>query len=180
MRSIMYETALAWTGLAVLFLLCLPFAGARRLILEVSGLLLRLALLALLAAGAALWFRPDLLPPEAAQAREALPWARDALPPAGSPFFGMAVALPVVAVLLPFLAVLDLARRASRRPPDPRPVETVAPTQAEPVLAVVEPVAEAPRPQPAHHPRRADRRAAAETMGDVGSRKPFRVADHLS
>src|SRR5262245_65350286 len=50
----------AWAGLIVLAILCLPVA--RKFVLELSALVLRLAMLALLAGGAYLWFRPDAMP----------------------------------------------------------------------------------------------------------------------
>jgi hypothetical protein len=174
----MNEQIVAWTGFALVLLFCLPFSGTRKLVLELSGWALRLALLALLAGGALLWFRPDLLPEEVVSALDRFPAVRDFLPSPGSEAFGPAASALVAAVFLPLLAVLDATRKlsgarfrrlrrladAARREPAPAPVEYTIPQ---------------PRPlgRPVAGMRRSDRRAAAETMGQVGSRKPFRVAD---
>src|SRR5438094_9402486 len=104
----MLEPVLALVGLALLAVLCLPFSGFQKLVLEVYGLALRLALLALLAGGAVLCLRPELLP--VAQAENVLSWfprMREILPAPGSPLFGAAPAALVTAVLLPPLAGID-------------------------------------------------------------------------
>ena len=174
----MYEPILAWAGLAVLFLLCLPFVGARKVVLEVCAWGLRAVLLATLAGGAFLWFRPEQTPAAVYTALETFPQLRDLLPAVGTPLFGLAAACLVTAVFLPLLAVFDVTRRLAGYDLRRRPVAVVAPAP-EPV-AVVDPAATAyPLGRPGPMPRRPDRRAAAEAMAEVGSRKPFRVADQV-
>lgn len=162
----MFEPVLALVGLALLAVLCLPFSGIHKLILEVYGLVLRLALLALLAGGAILWFRPNWLP--AAETENVLslfPSLRQILPEPGSQLFGATVAALVTAVLLPLLAVIDVSRKLAGRRLRRLRVLTRE--------AVVE---QAPAP-PVQH--RLDRRAAADTLAQAGSRKPSRVADRV-
>ena len=60
----MFEQILPWVGLGVLFVLCLPISPVQKLVLEVSAWGLRLGMIALLAAGAYLGFRPGDLPAE--------------------------------------------------------------------------------------------------------------------
>jgi hypothetical protein len=178
----MYPHILAWTGFAFLLLLCLPFSGTRKLVLEVSSWALRLALLTLLTGGAVLWFRPDLLPAEVGSVLDALPGVRDLLPLPQSQTFGLAAAALVTVVFLPLLAVLDVTRKlAGQRLRLLRPVADATRSSTTP-LAATEPVPVVPRApvaSPAPAQRRADRRAAADTMAEVGSRKPFRVADQV-
>jgi hypothetical protein len=178
----MYEHILAWTAFALLLFLCLPFSGTRKLVLELSGWALRLALLAVLAGGAVLWFRPDLLPAEVSSVLDAFPTVRDVLPPPQSQTFGLVAAALVTALFLPLLAILDVTRKlAGRRLRRLRQVADGARPAPTPVLAA-EPVPVAgpvPVVSPAPAQRRADRRAAADTMAEVGSRKPFRVADQV-
>src|SRR5947209_228130 len=111
----MYEPILAGAGLVLLLILCLPFARIQKLILEVYALALRLALLALLAAGAYLWFFPERLPPEVTEAVNSFPALGGFLPEPGTPLFGACAAALVVAGLLPFLAVLDVTRQLAGR-----------------------------------------------------------------
>ena len=59
-----YLPVVALVGLALLLVLCLPFARIQKLVLELSALVLRLALLVLLGAAAYLWFHPGDLPAE--------------------------------------------------------------------------------------------------------------------
>jgi hypothetical protein len=60
----LYEQIIAWVGLALLLLLCLPFAKLQKLVLEVAAWALRLVLLGILGAAAYLWFCPRNLPVE--------------------------------------------------------------------------------------------------------------------
>ena len=53
---------LPWVGLALLLVLCLPIPAVQKLVLELTACALRLALLAVLAGAAYLWFRPAELP----------------------------------------------------------------------------------------------------------------------
>lgn len=184
----MVEPILAWVGFALMLLFCLPVAGLRKLLLELSALVLRLALLAVLAGAAVLWFRPDLLPSEVVGVVEPFPRVRSLLPEPGSQTFGLALAALVVAPLLPCLAMLDVTRKLAGRHLRilrrlVHATQTAPATSASvPAPVVVEaPIAESRHPQPVVPPqRRPDRRAAADTIGDLGSRKPYRVADHLS
>jgi hypothetical protein len=178
----MPEHLLLWAAFALVLVLCLPFAAARKVVLEVSSWGLRLGLLALLACGAYLWFRPASVPTEVVRVVDASPLLREILPAPGSQAFGLAAATLVVAILLPLLAVLDVARilgggrlrrlcrlsDAMRAEPAPAPTVVQTSPPARPVVAAV----------PIN--RRPDRRTAAETMAEAGSRKPFRVADHVS
>src|SRR5262245_55237306 len=102
---------LLWVGFALAALLCLPFAGTRKLILELSALAVRLSLLALLAGGAVLWFRPNLLPDEVVRVVNSIPPARDILPSPESRTFGLATVCLAAAILIPCLAMLDVTRR---------------------------------------------------------------------
>jgi hypothetical protein len=167
----MAEQILIWTCFAVVLLLCLPFRGARKLILEASGLILRIALLAVLAGGALLWFRPDLLPGQVVTTLFTIHGVRDLLPAPESPMFGVAAATLLAAVFLPLLAILDVTRRLAWRT---TPLLVVEPTPAPAPAAVV-----GRSTIPLTGPRKSDRRAAAEKMADIGSRRPFRVADDL-
>jgi hypothetical protein len=162
-----YLPVVAWAGLALLFLLCLPFAGISKLVLEVSALLLRLGLLALIAGAAYLWFRPAELPAQVPDTLSSFPRLAERLPDPASPYFGVCAAAPIVIALLPLLAVLDVTRRlAGRRL---RRLRTLA---VEPV-AVTPPVAVEPAPVG----RRVDRRGASTTLAEVGTRKPVRLID---
>jgi hypothetical protein len=110
----MYEQVLAWGGLALLLVLCLPLAAVQKLVLEVYGWVLRLAVLALLGTAAYLWFRPEHLPVEVTDTVNDSPRLRALLPQPGTPNFGICAAALVVAGLLPLLAVLDVCRKPFR------------------------------------------------------------------
>jgi hypothetical protein len=163
----MLEPVLALVGLALLAILALPFSGFQKLVLEVYGLVLRLALLALLAGAAVLCLRPEWLPlAETEKVLSQFPRVREVLPEPGSPLFGAAVAGLITAVVLPFLAVIDVARKlAGWRLRRLRVLTRTVRTEP------------APAPAPAV-PRRVDRRTAANTLAEAGSRKPYRVANH--
>src|SRR5438045_2080820 len=107
----MYEQVLAWAALAVLALLCLPFPGLQKLILTVTAWGLRLLLLALLVGAGYLWFYPEQLPREVSGELTYYPRLSANLPSPRSPYFGVCLAGPVVAALLPVLAVLDVCRK---------------------------------------------------------------------
>jgi hypothetical protein len=155
---------IVWVGLALLLLLCLPFAGIQKLVLEISAWALRLALLALLGAAVYLWFRPDDLPVEVTNTLDSFPRLRAILPEPGTQYFGACVAAPLVAALVPLLAVLDVCRKlAGWR------LRRLRALAAGPKVEGSPPVPE-PRPAPVVH--RIDRRAAADTLAKAGSRKP--------
>ena len=174
----MYEPILLWIGWAVILLLCLPFASTRKLILDVCGIVLRLALLAVLAGGVLLWLQPDRLPSQVSRFVDDYPAFWDSLPPPGTQAFGLAVAIFVAGICLPLLAILDTARQWMHvTQPVPVPVAT---EPEQPIPATVTPIPAAAAPaKPAVAHKRPDRRAAADTMAKVGSSKPFRVADHV-
>jgi hypothetical protein len=169
----MYEQVIAWVGLALLLVLCLPFAGVAKLVLEVYACALRVALLALLGTAAYLWFRPGDLPVEVTDTLNSSPRLRALLPEPGTQTFGISVAALVAAVFLPLLAVLDVSRRlAGRR------LRRLCALSARPGGEATLPPAPAPQRGPSPAPRLIDRRAAADAMAEAGSRKPVRAADH--
>src|SRR5207248_674375 len=106
--SVPTDQIITCAAAALVFLLCLPFAGTRKLLLELSGWALRLGILAALAGGGYLWFRPDEVPAWVNRFVDAVPYARDWLPPLGSPAFGLAAAVLAAAPLLPLLAAIDV------------------------------------------------------------------------
>ena len=169
----MYEHVIAWAGLALLLVLCLPFAGIQKLVLDVYTWALRLALLALLGTAAYLWFRPEHLPVEVTDMLNNFPRLRALLPEPGTQIFGISVAALVAAVFLPLLAVLDVSRQlAGRR------LRRLRALSARPEAEAPLSPATAPQRGPSPAPRPIDRRAAADAMAQAGSRKPFRAADH--
>jgi hypothetical protein len=164
-EQVMYEQVIAWVGMVLLLVLCLPFAAIQKLVLEVYGWALRLALLALLGAAAYLWFRPEHLPVEATDTLNNFPRLKALLPVPGTPNFGISVAALVVAVLLPLLAVLDVCRKlAGGR------LRRLRVLAAGPV-AEAPPPAPAPQRGPSPAPRRVNRWAAADTMAEAASRQ---------
>ena len=159
-----YLPVIALVGLALLAVLCLPFARLQKLVLEVSAWALRLALLALLGAAAYLWFHPGDLPSEVADSANALlntfPRLRDIVPEPGTPYFGVCVGALVVIVLLPLLAALDVSRKLAGWRLRRLRALAAAPQDVE------------PPPAPARAMHRVNRRAAADALAGVGSRKP--------
>jgi hypothetical protein len=151
-----------WAGAILLAILCLPVWGLAKGVVEVATWALRLALLGLLAGGAYLWFRPADLPARVSSFLDSVPGFLSLLPDRGTPAFALCAASWVVAALVPFLAVLELARRAAvvRR-------------------VVVAPVAEAvpvePAPEGVPVLRPIDRRTASATIASVWSRRPARA-----
>jgi hypothetical protein len=171
----LYEQAIPWIGLALLLVLCLPFVGIQKLVLEVYGWGLRLALLALLFTATYLWFHPEQLPVEVTDTLNNVPLLKALLPESGSPFFGICVAAAVVALLLPVLAVLDVCRMlAGRRLRRLCILATGPGAEASPRSVP------ATQREPRRAPRRIDRWAAADTMAEVASRQPLRPADRLA
>jgi hypothetical protein len=165
----MYEQILPWIGLGALLILCLPIPRVQRLVLEVSVWALRLGMIALLAGGVYLWFRPGNLPAVVSDTLNNFPGLLALLPDLGSPAFGLCAACWVVAALVPFLAALDVTRcLAGQRPSrvtaaSPVVLETVAEPLAEPVAA---------ERMPAGLPilRPVERRTAAAAMTSAASR----------
>jgi hypothetical protein len=156
MSDPLYDQVIAWVGLALLLLLCLPFARIQKVVLELCAWLLRLALLAVLGGAAYLWFRPADLPVEAADLLGNVPPPlQPFLPVPGTQHFGVCIAGLIVLLLLPLLALLDVGRRMAGRPPQPVP-----PPAEEPKVVGTTPVVV----------RRTDRRAAAATLAEAGAR----------
>jgi hypothetical protein len=168
-----YEQVIAWVGVALLLVLCLPFGGVQKLVLEVYGWVLRLALLALLGAAAYLWFRPEHLPVGVTDTLNNFPRLRALLPEPGTQHFGICAAALFVAVLLPLLAVLDVTRKLAGARLRRLRALTAGPGAEKP-----RPPAPASQRGPSPAPRGVDRWAAADTLAAAGSRKPSRVADH--
>jgi hypothetical protein len=161
----MSEPILVCVGLTLLFVLCLPFAGIHKLILELSAWALRVLLIALLAAAAYLWFDPARLPADVTAAFSEFPRVRVLLPDPATPYFGVTVAAVVVTALLPVLAVLDVTRRlAGSRLRRLRALTT----QSEVEVVRPAPLA-SERPVPVL--RRTDRRAAADALAGVSPRR---------
>lgn len=166
----MTEQIIPWAALGLAALLCLPFAGLQKLILEASAWALRLGMLTLLAAAGYLWFYPEQLPAEIASALADFPRLKQVLPEPTAPHFGMSVAVPVVLLLIPLLAVLDVTRKIAGRPvrrlrlltaaPKPEQVQPVAPPPARSGVVV----------------RRVDRRTAADAIVTAGARQPVGIA----
>jgi hypothetical protein len=167
----MYEQIIAWVGLALLLVLCLPFPRIQKPLLEVSAWALRLALLSLLGAAAYLWFRPQDLPAEVTNTLDAFPLLGRILPAPGTQNFGICAAALLVVPLLPLLAILDISRQlAGGRL---RQLRTLAAKVKAPEGAPAPSAASTPAPVV----RRVDRRSAADALADAGSRKPFSVPD---
>lgn len=156
----MYENIIAWTGLAILFLLCLPISGMQKLVLWIYGLAIRLTLLGLVAAAAYLWFRPEQIPVDVTDTVRNFAWLQNLLPQPGTPTYGMCLAGLIAVVLLPLLMVVDVCRRVT------------LPGRAPAITAQrIEPPRSDGRPPPAPLPGRYGRRAAADAMAQAGSPK---------
>lgn len=163
----------AWAGAILLAICCLPIFGIARVVVEVATWVLRLALLALLAGGAYLFFRPGDLPAGVSNALNTSPELMALLPDRSAAHFGLCAASVIAALLVPFLAVLEVTRRMAGR----RVVATVSRTQREEVVQA--PVAEAlpdePAPDAVPVLRPIDRRTASATITSVWSRGPART-----
>jgi hypothetical protein len=166
----MYEHVIAWIGLALLLLLCLPFPAIQKLILRIYGSVLRLALLALLGAAAYLWFRPEQLPVEVTDTLGNFPLLTSLLPEPGTQLFGISAAAVGVAILLPLLAVLDVCGKLADVRPGQRRVLGAGPGAEEPLRP-----APAPQRGPVPAPRRIGRRGAADAMAEAASRPHSRI-----
>jgi hypothetical protein len=164
----LYGQVIAWVGLALLAVLCLPIARIQKLLLEVSAWALRLALLGVLGAAAYLWFRPQELPVQVTETLEAFPPLGTVLPEPGAQHFGICMAALLVAPLLPVLAVLDVSRQVAGG--RLRRLRTLAAEAKAADGSLAAPPASA---TPAHPVRRVDRRSAAAALADAGSRVPL-------
>jgi hypothetical protein len=161
-----YLPVIALVGLALLLVLCLPFARIQKLVLELSALVLRLALFALLGAAVYLWFHPGDLPAEVMEKSNTFlstfPLPRSVLPGPGTPYFGICAAAFFVSMLLPLLAVLDVSRKLAGWRLRRLRALVAAPEIVEP-------------PEPAPAVLRVNRRAAADALAEAGARKPLRA-----
>jgi hypothetical protein len=162
-----YLPVVALVGLAFMLVLCLPSARIQKLVLELSALVLRLGLLALLGAAAYLWFHPGDLPAEVMDTSNTFlrnyPRLRGILPSPGTPYFGICATAFFVIVLVPLLAVLDVSRKLAGW--------RLCRLRA---LAATPEVVEPPAPLPAV--QRVNRRAAAEALAQASTRKPLRAS----
>jgi len=190
-QSIMYA---AWAGVVFLAILCLPMAAVRKFVLSLTSWALRLSLLAILAAGAYLYFRPAEMPAEVTSTVAASPELARLLPDPTVSYFSLCLACLIAAPLVPILAALDITRiLAGRRTArlaaiaDGEPVVMSASTPPrEPTRAavveqpayVVEQPAYVPQPVPPPPPvatpvsRPIDRRTASTTITTVRSHIP--------
>lgn len=169
----MYEHILLWIGLGVLTLLCLPIPPVQKLVLEVSAWALRLGMIALLAGGAYLWFRPGEVPAGVSGVLNDFPGLLSLLPERGSPAFALCLACCVVTALVPLLAVLDVSRKLAGRVCQ---IRTLTAAPADPPRAA-SPVPPAEEPMPVGVPilRPIERRRAAEAMASAGSHPSTRA-----
>jgi hypothetical protein len=171
--SAQFLPIVAWAGLVVLAILCLPVA--RKFVLELSALVLRLAMLALLAGGAYLWFRPDAMPAGVSNALDGEQWLLSILPDRSAAHFGICAASVVVMAFLPLLAALDVTRRlAGWR------LQRIRMLTDEPVAvaAIAEPVAVVNDTPPEGVPvmRPVQRRTAANAIATTWSHGPSRYS----
>lgn len=169
----MFEQVIPWVALGLAALLCLPVAVFQKPVLEVSAWALRLGMLALLGLAGYLWFFPTQLPAEVASILGEFPQLKGILPEPTAPLFGMSVAIPVVFALLPFLALLDVARKLAGRP-----VRRLRAMTSTPTVEKVDVVA----PPPARSGimvRRVDRRTAANAIVNAGVREPVAAGEPL-
>ena len=172
----------AWAGLVLLAVLCLPIGGCQKFVLALSAWALRLGLLAILAGGAYLYFRPGEMPAQVSNVLNDFPGVLRLLPDRAAPHFGLCLACLIAAPLLPLLMVLDVTRALAGRRlnrlraiADGRPevgtVESARRTVVETVPAappLAPPVVDA---TPVMRP--IDRRTASTTLASAGSRIPI-------
>jgi hypothetical protein len=169
----------AWAGLVVLAILCLPIGACQKFILSIVSWVLRIALLAVLAGGAYLYFRPGDMPAQVSNALNDFPRVLSILPDRAAPHFGLCLACLIVAPLVPVLMVLDVTRcLAGRRLGRLRAladgaVDVVAAreTTRRTVVETTPSVAPAPEAVPVLRP--VDRRTASTTITSAGSRIPI-------
>ena len=157
---------LPWVGLGVLLLLCLPILTVQRVVLDVSTWALRLALVALLAAGAYLWFRPGDMPDRVSAVLADFPGLLSLLPERGSPAFALCLACWIVTGLVPLLAAFELTRRRAAV----RERVIVAETHAQETVAELLPLGEQVEEMGVPILRPVERRTAAAALAVAGSR----------
>ena len=172
----------AWAGLAVLAILCLPLGCCQKFVLGIASWALRITLLAVLAGGAYLYFRPAEMPAQVSNTLNDFPSLLSILPDRAAPYFGLCLACLIVAPLVPVLMVLDVTRALAGRRlnriralTDGR-VEVVAARETvRRTVVETAPVPEAiPEAAPEAVPvlRPIDRRTASTTISSAGSRIP--------
>jgi hypothetical protein len=105
----------AWATLVILAVLCLPIGACQKFVLSVSTWLLRLALLAVLAGGAYLYFRPGEMPAQVSNVLNDFPGVLNLLPDRAAAHFGLCLACLIAVPLLPLLMVLDVTRSLAGR-----------------------------------------------------------------
>jgi hypothetical protein len=169
----MYEQILPWVWLGVLFILCLPISPIHKLVLEVCTWALRLSMIALLAAGAYLWFRPGDMPSQVLATLSDFPRLLSWLPDQTTSSFGLCLACFAVTALVPLLAVLEVSRKMAGWRFSQVRVLAATPA-AEPRSETVsrpEPVA---KPDPVGVPimRPVQRRTAAQTITSAAAMHP--------
>ena len=162
----MFENIIAWAGLGLLFILCLPLAGVQRRLLALYGLGLRVGMLALVGAAAYLWFVPTQLPTEIADTVRNTPSWKSILPDPGAPIFAICAVSLIAAAVLPLIAIISICRRTVGRR------EKI--TASEPVQVRAALVLPDGRPPQSTQPQdplppRFGRRAAANAMAQAGS-----------
>lgn len=170
----------AWAAAVILAIFCLPIGACQKFILSIITWVLRLTLLAVLAAGAYLYFRPGDMPAKVSNTLNDFPRVLNILPDRTAPHFALCLASLIVAPLVPLLMVLDVTRAlAGRRL---RRIRTLTNGPTEVIVAretrrqaVVE-TAAAPRAEttPMAVPvlRPVDRRTASTTITEAGTRVP--------
>lgn len=169
----------AWAGLAVLAILCLPIGCCQKFVLGVTAWALRLALLAVLAGGAYLYFRPGEMPAQLSNTLDQFPGLLSILPDRSAAHFGLCLACLIVAALLPVLMMLDVTRAIAGRRlsrlralADGRADVVIAREPARLPVGNTAPAADAaPMATPVLRP--VDRRTASTTLASAGrSRLP--------
>lgn len=170
----------AWAGLVVVAILCLPIGACQKIVLSIVSWALRIALLAVLAGGAYLFFRPGDMPAQVSNVLNDLPRLLSILPDRAAPRFGLCLACLVVAPLVPVLMMLDVTcalagRRLSRiRALTTGPVDVVAARETGQRTigdkTPGRPADTTPEAVPVMRP--VDRRTASTTITSAGSRIP--------
>lgn len=162
----MFENIIAWVGLGLLLILCLPLPRVQGIFLAIYGLGFRLGMLVLVAAAAYYWFRPTHLPTEVGNAVRNTPLLTSILPEPGTPIFAVCAVSLIAVAVLPLIAIIDACRRTVGRR------ETIV--VSEPVRVQTAPVVSEDRLPPAPFaqdlpPSRFGRRAAATAMAQAGA-----------
>lgn len=170
----------SWAGLVVLAILCLPIGACQKFVLGIVSWALRIALLAVLAGGAYLYFRPGDMPAQVSNALNDFPRVLSILPDRAAPHFALCLACLIVAPLVPVLMVLDVSRAlAGRRLRRIRaltagPVEVIAAreTTRKTVVETAPGRSAATTPEAIPVLRPVDRRTASSAITTAGSRIP--------